>query len=827
MNLPRLQFAINCAFADKTQRRLRWHLKNLGLGLGLLASSSLGFAQETVDLPALPFDLVKPPVRVQSLAPPTGKQSSTRLKSVPAKPVTIQIGPTGASVPVDPFAQSGSSQIRQPLVDPTQSMIVDPTQSTIIEPLPSPPSPYDGLRDLPAPQSAPRNLVQPPARVQRSVAPGTTSPGSSLVPPPTSATVPLDVPLNVPVENLAPPPTSQVITPSPDALPNLYEPNQLQSLPPVQPHQVVSPQPTLQEGVYTTDPLIDGGTPMSDPVAVSDPIASSPTCHVPDTSLPRVTPVFSVQANTQSDGQQMLAPYRQRANCLGTNGTHQAVTQQLSMLPAGYLPWWIDGVRNELGFSKEYVPITLDALLQSAICCSPHVQMAATEPHIQHTQVFVEAAQFDWRTFVDTKYDDINDPVGNTLTTGNNDDRFTQGEWFGQAGAKKRNRAGGEFEASQRIGYLNNNSVFLIPPNQGSSRLQLSYRQPIFRGSGKSYNESLIFLAKIDYTTSADQFLGNLQSHLSSVTEAYWELVRTRAEFLQKKKLLDSATVIVEQLEGRAEVDASSRQILRARAAVEKRRAEIARTITSIRNAESQLRLLVNAPDLVAAAGAEFTPMDIPVSDYVPVELADALSTALTNRQDISSAIRNLRASNVKLGVAKNELLPRLDMVIGTYVAGLDGNSDVFNSWVNQFRDGRPGFNVGFEFELPQGNRAAKAREMRRRWELNKSLHEFRSIVETAMTEVEVAVREIETTHQELRGRFQAMNAAREETEYLRDRWQTLPGLDDSVTLLLEDLLASQERLAAEEAAYSQAQVNYALAFVDLQERMGTLFQVD
>ena len=142
-------------------------------------------------------------------------------------------------------------------------------------------------------------------------------------------------------------------------------------------------------------------------------------------------------------------------------------------------------------------------------------------------------------------------------------------------------------------------------------------------------------------------------------------------------------------------------------------------------------------------------------------------------------------------------------MLVGTYVAGLDGDFDALNSWVNQFKDGRPGFNVGFEFEIPIGNRAAIARQERRQWEVNRAMHQFRAVVETGLTEVELAVREVQTAHKEMEGRYFAMTAAANETNFLADRWRTLPEIDDSVTLLLEDLLSSQERLADEEAALS------------------------
>ena len=162
-----------------------------------------------------------------------------------------------------------------------------------------------------------------------------------------------------------------------------------------------------------------------------------------------------------------------------------------------------------------------------------------------------------------------------------------------------------------------------------------------------------------------------------------------------------------------------------------------------------------------------------------------------------------------------------------TYVAGLDGDFDSLNAWVNQFRDGRPGFNVGFDFEFPIGNRAARGREQQRQWELNRATYEFRAVVETGLTEVELAVREVQTAYQEMQGRYEAMLAAANESEYLTDRWKTLPGADDSVTLLLENLLDSQERLADEEAAFARAQFDYSVATIKLKQATGTLFLVN
>lgn len=332
-------------------------------------------------------------------------------------------------------------------------------------------------------------------------------------------------------------------------------------------------------------------------------------------------------------------------------------------------------------------------------------------------------------------------------------------------------------------------------------------------------------LARIATNTASDEVLNELQSHLYQVTEAYWQLYRSRAEFFQRQKLVESSQSVLRTLEGRDQVDTIPRQILRARAAVARAEARMQRAITAIRNSEAQLRLLVNDPSMLNQGPLEFTPVEAPAMMPLSPVLQESLNTALIHRPDISKAIRQMRASGVRLGVSRNEMLPKLDFLVRSYVAGLHGNDGISESLGNQFTEGRPGYTVGLEFEVPLGNRAARARVEQRQWELQRSINVFRATVEASLTEVEVANREVETAYRELQGRFQAMNAAQNETNYLMDRFQVLPGSEDSAVLLLEDLLDGFERLADEESAFVDAQVKYAVSIIELRRTMGVLLK--
>lgn len=492
------------------------------------------------------------------------------------------------------------------------------------------------------------------------------------------------------------------------------------------------------------------------------------------------------------------------------------------MLP----PWWDAGVREPFSTTGDSLHVDIASLTAGALRYSSFVRAVSANPGIQEAELVGETAAFDWKAFLETTYDDANTPVGSTLTTGNNASRYKNRTWDLEAGARRRNSLGGEVEVSQLLGYQRDNSRFLDPNPQRTTQLELQYTQPLLRGAGRAYNQSLTVLAQIELDQSGDTVAGELQDHLVKVTEAYWELYRGRAEFLQRKKLLGSARNILANLNARREIDAVERQIFRAESAVANRESEMLRVETRIRNWQSHLRLLVNDPALVQAGNREIMPIDSPLSSEISLSMSDSLNTALINRPDISKAIRDSHAASVRLGVAQKDMLPKLDLIASTYVSGLASAANTGRAYGNQFSEGRPTFAFGLEYEMPIGNRASRAQTQRRQWELNQAMSRFSLTVEEGLTSVEIAVREVETSYREMVAKHRAMVAAQREVDYLSDRWRVLPGANDSAAQLLENLLDAQERVADEEQAMVGAQVSYALTLIKLKSEMGTLLRV-
>lgn len=253
---------------------------------------------------------------------------------------------------------------------------------------------------------------------------------------------------------------------------------------------------------------------------------SSPEMCLRDQATDFIRPLeLGVRANSDLDAQNWLDRYRDRLGAIGENSfSADEEPAPREIVP----PWWDVPVRESSAAGKTPRAIGIDRLIEDALQFSSYISAISTEPQIRQTALVVERAEFDWRAYLNSTYRNVNEPVGNTLTTGTNEDRFKDRTYTVDAGVKRRNLQGGEFRLNQRFGQQENNSRFLLPNPQGTTKVEMQYTQPLLNGYGQAVNESRVLLAQIDTQLSQDELVRKLESHLMAVTEAYWELYRVR-----------------------------------------------------------------------------------------------------------------------------------------------------------------------------------------------------------------------------------------------------------------------------------------------------------
>lgn len=489
--------------------------------------------------------------------------------------------------------------------------------------------------------------------------------------------------------------------------------------------------------------------------------------------------------------------------------------------------WWAVFVTAPLRPNCQSVKLSIEEVLVRAIHHSSQVRVFSDLPLIRETSITEADSAFDWTAFLDSRWQDLNDPVGSTLTLGTTaGNRYKDEHFTNQAGVRKRTRSGGTVQLSEQLGWQQTNSSFFVPSPQGTSRLVLGYSHPLMRGRGRLYNESLVCLAQLDTEIASDEFSRQLQSHLLEVLRAYWGLYLERANLAQKLQSLKRASDTLTLLKQRQQLDAVPVQILRAKAEVASRRSQVIRAQMGVKNSEDRIRALVNDPTFGDFDTVELMPIDPPTVKESPLSTSMALTTAVTTRPEINQALRQIQAGCTRLNMSKNEVLPMLNLVTEAYVAGLQEYSP-FSAFNNSFNSGSPGYTVGLQFEMPLGNRGPQARRERRELELRQLRNQYQTTLNTLQLEVKVAVREVETALAEMLSQHQAMTASSEELKQLEQRFERLAGEENNASLMLDNLLLAQQRLATNEFNFLTAEVTYNLALWNVKKATGELLQTE
>jgi outer membrane protein len=470
------------------------------------------------------------------------------------------------------------------------------------------------------------------------------------------------------------------------------------------------------------------------------------------------------------------------------------------------------------------VEVTVDDLILAALSHSEHVRAIRQAPLIWQEEIVREKAAFDLSAFVDSRWRDISEPVGNTLTTGG-PPRLSDHDWRTSAGLRKRTAWGGSWELSQRIGLQDTNSVFFVPDQQGLTRFSLSFTQPLLRNRGRAFNQGLIVIAETNTSVVHHTMVERLEDHLLETAKAYWRLVLHRETASQRRRHLAWAEELAIELGRRRELDLLRNQLLRAQAAVAARQAALARSEAEVRNSESEIaRLTGNAS---WSGAAELIPVE-PLAVDCPLPATEtALEEALTSRVEIAAAMERVRQAEVRLAMSRNELMPALNLVFETYLMGLEGDYDLSRSLNEQFTDGAPSYTAGLIFEMPLGNRAAEAGHRRRRHEAAQVVHELHAVLADTRAEVEKAVQTAQAAREEMAAKAHAVAATEAELNYLQARWRALQGVDGTVSFLLTDMLDAQDRLMQAETELSHARYAWAVSLLELKRATGELMSVE
>lgn len=568
--------------------------------------------------------------------------------------------------------------------------------------------------------------------------------------------------------------------------------------------QVNAPSPSTSPFVMASHSL--DGLGLSE---VNDQVASGPSIAT--------TALLQSQQPTQEDREK-----RAVETLLKSINSPQTNLMQMQSVD---FPQWVGQIQFAMLRYGSHTDLNLQDAIYTAIQFSPEIEILRADVGISQAEITKQQAGFDWGTFVQSNWDEKNVPVSSTL-----DGTFARLENHTLAnslGVTRRNSLGGNIKLAQDLGLADSNSQFFNPQNQANARLGLDLQQPLLQGAGLLTTRSRINIAIVNAAATQEQFIGGLQAHILNVIQAYWELSAARGQFVIAKRSYERALETATVVSNRVHLDVGPVQSARSEATLGARRAALMRNEYAVVLAQEKLLRLMFGQSFRENVNTEVIPTSSMVGPSRNVDMDLELQLGLQCRPEVRQSLQVIKRTSIEQGVARNQLLPLLGLTMSVSNKGLRGNNGLGSAFDDQFNFSNPTYGVGVAYALPVGNRAARANLRQAQMRLVRFQKEFETVVSNVALDIRNACHNVANATQQREATAQAMKLVERELNVLKSRAELLLDGDNVGPLYLEDLLATQERLATAESAFLNASATHAVAYFELQRANGSLMRAE
>jgi len=470
------------------------------------------------------------------------------------------------------------------------------------------------------------------------------------------------------------------------------------------------------------------------------------------------------------------------------------------------------------------IKLDLRDAVQRAVVSNNDIRVSAYLPGIDEARVVEAEQRFAPTLFGSFEATRNDQPTGlSRQSFGGPESRSDALNITAQTGIRQLLPSGGQIEISaqgQRAEDFSDNGT-----TNYESILNLQLTQPLLRDFGLEVNRARIVINRNNQVVSTLDFRRQVEESVANVEQIYWQLAQAERDLQIQQELLERTLSYAEILWQRRDQDASRVSISQANARVESRRAILVRARSRVGDLSDQLKLLINDPQYPVGGGTLISTDTTAVTQQIIVDPKEQVETALQYRFELAQ--QQLRVDNARLtlNVAKNNLLPQLDLVLR---GGLNGVDETFGGATGNVASvrGEDGANytaaVGFQFEIPIGNGVARAIYRRQQLTLMQSITSYKATIDQVTTDVQRAIREIDTTWQEMVRTRQSAFAAKDALDAIEVRERAGEPLTPTFVDLKLSLLENLAQAASSEAA---SIANYNVALSNLERTKGTLLR--
>lgn len=368
-----------------------------------------------------------------------------------------------------------------------------------------------------------------------------------------------------------------------------------------------------------------------------------------------------------------------------------------------------------------------------------------------------------------------------------------------------------------------------VNPSYNSS-LGIGITQPLLRNFGVDVTSRGILIARNTLGINEEVFRATIMDTAVTAQQAYLSLVYARqfVDVVKEGLFLARDQARITQI--RIDVGASAPlDILQPRVQIATEEQALIAAVASVRDAEDRLRAVMHlAPSdwdrpIIPTTPATYTPMTI--------NQETAVAQALAARPEMHEQQLTTASREISYIFARNQALPRVDLNVGYTSAGLGGrvidpstgvvvNTSAYPHALSQvFANDFPTYTFGVSIGVPITNIGARAEAKRAEYDVQLARELEEQTRQNIVLDVRAAVRAIDTAAREITASRTAREAAEQNVEAERRRYEN--GLSTNF-----QVLQIQQQLTSSRASEIQALVAYNSAVVAYHRAIGDLLDV-
>jgi outer membrane protein len=401
-------------------------------------------------------------------------------------------------------------------------------------------------------------------------------------------------------------------------------------------------------------------------------------------------------------------------------------------------------------------------------------------------------------------------------------------------------RGGGNLNATWNNNRVFSNSFFYNYNPAFNTNLSAQYTQPLLRGLHADAARQQLAVTKVNRAVSDLQLKSTITNTVTSVRDAYWDLVLAVESIEVAKASVDLARQLVDENQKRVQAGAMTRlDLLTATSQEATGRHALVLAEGTRRTAELALkRLLVAGPD-DELWRAVIEPADRPEDTAQAIDLEAAIKRALVERTDLAQAKQQVAANDATILFLHDQTRPQADLVASYGLAGLGGTQLIRdtqgpspftapvvatipgaygNALNSLFGHNYPTWGIALNVTYPLGYSAARAAAARAEIQARQVVAETHQLEVQVVTEVTDAAIAARNAFDEIETARQAQDLAAQKLDAEQKKF----GVGLSTNYLV---VQGQKDLADARNAVLRAEIMYQKALVDFERAQQTTLQ--